>query len=195
MEVQDGFIVGVFNYYDRWCERCPFTSHCRVFADHAEMEAALDPGLKAVVDAPPMAEEVEPPPPAWMRALIQEANDASSESPSPEEWERIRPRVPTEHAAIDTRAKDYAVRTYQWLTACDRGLAERGDSPQDVISWFHSFIAAKINRALTVWADEDAADRSLASDTNGSAKIALIAIERSHAAWLELVERAMDDSR
>ena len=35
------------------------------------------------------------------------------------------------------------------------------------------------------------ADRSLASDTNGSAKIALIAIERSHAAWLELVERAM----
>ena len=144
MEVQDGFIVGVFNYCDRWCERCPFTSHCRVFADHVEMEAALDPGLKAVVDA-----------------------------------------------AIDARAQDYAVRTNQWLTACDRGLAERGDSPQDVISWFHFFIAAKIRRALTVWADEGAEDRSLASDTNGSAKIALIAIERSHAAWLELVDRAI----
>ena len=25
MEVQDGFIVGIFNYCDRWCERCPLT--------------------------------------------------------------------------------------------------------------------------------------------------------------------------
>lgn len=35
MEVRDGFIEGIFNYCDRWCERCKFTSHCRLFADHA----------------------------------------------------------------------------------------------------------------------------------------------------------------
>ncbi len=38
MEVREGFIVGIFNYCDRWCERCPLTSRCRVFADMAELE-------------------------------------------------------------------------------------------------------------------------------------------------------------
>jgi hypothetical protein len=57
MEVRDGFIVGVYNYCDRWCERCALTSHCRLFADGAEAEASLDPALQAVVDAPPPAED------------------------------------------------------------------------------------------------------------------------------------------
>lgn len=38
MEVQDGFIVGIFNYCDRWCERCPLTNRCRLFADMAEID-------------------------------------------------------------------------------------------------------------------------------------------------------------
>src|SRR6266481_3050097 len=29
------FISGVYNYCDRWCERCPFTSRCAVYEiDH-----------------------------------------------------------------------------------------------------------------------------------------------------------------
>jgi hypothetical protein len=63
MEVQDGFIVGIFNHCDRWCERCAFTSHGRVFADRAEMEASLDANLKAVVEALPLPQDVPPPPP------------------------------------------------------------------------------------------------------------------------------------
>ena len=38
MEVREGFIVGIFNYCDRWCERCPLTSRCLVFADVAALE-------------------------------------------------------------------------------------------------------------------------------------------------------------
>ena len=38
MNVRDGFIVGIFNYCDRWCERCPLTNRCRVFADLAEVD-------------------------------------------------------------------------------------------------------------------------------------------------------------
>ena len=194
MEVRNGFIEGVFNYCDRWCEPCPFTSHCRLFADHAETEAALDPTLKAVVDAPPLPEEAEPRP-GWMRELIEEINDACKDPPSHEEWERIRPRVPAEHAAIDARARDYAIRTYRWLTESDSGLANRSDSPSDVISRFHFFIAAKINRALTVWPEEDPKECAMPSDSDGSAKIALLAIERSHAAWFELVDRAIVPAR
>lgn len=40
VEIRDGFIVGIYNYCDAWCARCAFTSHCRVFADLRETEAA-----------------------------------------------------------------------------------------------------------------------------------------------------------
>ncbi|MDO8793409.1 MAG: hypothetical protein Q7J25_02180 [Vicinamibacterales bacterium] len=44
MEIQDGFIVSIFNYCDRWCERCPLTARCRVFAMSAEQEFESDHG-------------------------------------------------------------------------------------------------------------------------------------------------------
>src|SRR6185436_11159869 len=31
------FIDGIFNYCDRWCERCYFTSRCRVFEQAGEL--------------------------------------------------------------------------------------------------------------------------------------------------------------
>ncbi len=41
----DGFVKSIFNYCDRWCERCHLTSRCRVFAqERSEFPdtAALD---------------------------------------------------------------------------------------------------------------------------------------------------------
>jgi hypothetical protein len=115
MEVREGFIVGVFNYCDSWCDQCVFTSRCRLFADRAEMEARLDPQHAPIVNAPPLAEEADPPPPLWMRELIEEMNAACANPPSDEEWEQIRPRVPVEHVPVNTRARAYAFRVFRWL--------------------------------------------------------------------------------
>src|SRR5262245_63318181 len=90
MEVRHGFIVGIFNYCDRWCETCAFTSHFRLFADVAEIEAKLDPNHKAIVDAPPLPEEAPPPPPKWMKELIDEMNDAARDADAHEELPRGR---------------------------------------------------------------------------------------------------------
>ena len=30
------FIEGIYNYCDRWCERCPFTSRCMLYAMEEE---------------------------------------------------------------------------------------------------------------------------------------------------------------
>ena len=188
MEIQDGFIVGIFNYCDRWCERCALTSHCELFADQAEIEASCDPNLKVVADAPPLPEDVSPPP-AWMRELIAEANDACRNPPSREEWERMRPRVPSEHQPINARAKEYAVRTFQWLTATEGTSPGMTGDARDVITWFHMMIAAKVNRALTRWPDVDSSEDEL--DNDGSAKVALLGIDQSYGAWLELVERGL----
>src|SRR5678815_5022977 len=106
MEVRDGFIIGIFNYCDRCCETCAFTSRCRLFADSAEIEATLDPGLKEIVDAPPLPEDVPPPPPPWMQEMIDEMN-AASEDPSVAALDQPRREPPPEHLAVETRADDY----------------------------------------------------------------------------------------
>jgi hypothetical protein len=191
MEVQDGFIVGIFNYCDSWCERCQFTSRCRLFADRAEMEARFDPHLRPVADAPPLAAEAEPPAPFWMKELIDDLNEAARQPVSEEEWAQIRPRVPAEHKSLNARAKAYASRTHQWLAATAPASERDCEDPRHIIAWFHVLIAAKINRSLTVWPDEDPRDPIAASDNDGSAKVALLGIDRSHAAWLALVERGV----
>ncbi len=52
-----------------------------------------------------------------MQELIAEVNDAQKEPISAEAWERIRLRVPPEHEAANSRAKEYAFRVYGWLHA------------------------------------------------------------------------------
>jgi hypothetical protein len=38
MPTDKGFIPGIYNYCDRWCERCAHTSRCRVFRDSERMK-------------------------------------------------------------------------------------------------------------------------------------------------------------
>ena len=104
MEVRDGFIVGIFNYCDRWCETCAFTSRCHVFADAAETRASLDPNLSPVVEAPLLPEEEPPPPPRWLQELIVEMNEAATRIGAGELEEIPRRSPPAEHRVIETRA-------------------------------------------------------------------------------------------
>ena len=188
MEVQDGFIVGIYNYCDRWCETCAFTSRCRVFADCAEMEAELDPHLKAIADAPPLPQDIPPPPPLWMQELIDEMNKVASEPISDEQLERLKPKMSPDHEPIAERATAYGHRVHQWLEARGFQSVCAPADPRSVISWFQFSIAVKTRRALTGLAEDDPEERDWPADHDGSAKVALLGIERSHAAWLHLVE-------
>lgn len=186
VELRNGFIVGIFNYCDRWCEACPFTARCRLFADMAEIEASLDPGLKALVEAPPL--EPTPPPPPWLEELLQEMDKAIHEPANNQPPERP---IPPEHAGIERRARGYCKRAYRWLTALESAASCGPADPRAVISRFHTLIAAKIHRALHGLANDAPEDRDWPPDYDGSAKVALLGIERSHAAWLELVQQGV----
>ena len=188
MEIRDGFIVGVFDYCDRWCEACHFTSRCRLFADVAETEAALDPNLKPVVEAPVLAEEAAPPPPSWMQEMIVEMNEAAAKIAAGDLEPAPRRSPPKEHLAIETRAKGYCFRVHAWLQH-RRYEPLNPANPCAVIGWFHTMIPSKVHRAISGLAEEDVATRDCPPDYDGSAKVALLGIERSHAAWLELIER------
>jgi hypothetical protein len=187
VEVQDGFIVGVFNYCDRWCETCPFTSHCRVFAHSARMEASLDPSFRALTEAPPLPSEQPDPPPAWVRELMEEMNEVCANPASVEEATGPRPEVLPEHEAISLRAAAYALAAGAWLDASGDWTAAASD-PRSVIAWHHTLIPAKIHRALTGAASDRESGEEW-QDCDGSAKVALLGIDRSDAAWREAAER------
>lgn len=187
MEVRDGFIVGIFNYCDRWCETCAFTSRCRLFADQAECEARTDPLMKEIVDAPPLPQDIPPPPPRWMEELIQEMNSAAADALEDEDVSTYQPKMAAEHEPIQARAHAYGGHTGAWLQAYGGHHARDPKDPLAVIGWFRHLISSKIFRALTGLHDDDPRERDWPADHDGSAKVALLGIERSHAAWLQLV--------
>lgn len=183
MEIHDGFIVGIFNYCDRWCEACPFTSHCRVFADHAMIEASLDPTLAAVVEAPPLPQDVPPPPPRWLEELIDEMNRPPTDAGCAAV---VLPSVRPEHQSIGARSQAYCLAILHWMRGREDVRHARPDDPLAIISWFASLNAAKIHRALIGLAADDG-ERDYPPDYEGSAKVAIIGVERSLAAWRQLV--------
>ena len=179
MELQDGFIVGIHNYCDRWCEICAFTSRCHLFVFCAESEAN---------DAPPLPRDV-PPSPAWIQELIAEIT-APAESISDAEYRKLHPETDPAHWVIEARADAYADRVHAWLDAHGGDASLDPGDPRAIIGWFQYSIAAKTHRALRGLADQ-VFDPEWPADYDGSAKVALLGIERSHAAWLELAQHGL----
>lgn len=185
MEVQDGFIVGIYNYCDRWCEACGLTSRCRAFASMVQEDAAHDPAMQPVATAPRLQIE-QPKPAAWVTALIREVDDvalsseAASSEPNP---------ICSRHRPLEARATAYGRNVYRWLKAEAGRDADDPSDPIAVIVWFSHYIPGKVHRALFGLANDEPEDRAWPADHNGSAKAALLAIERSHVAWLQLVAR------
>ena len=151
MDIHDGFIVSIFNYCDSWCAACPFTSRCRLFADGAEFEAALDPSLQSVV---------------------------------------AQRTIPPGHAPLCEHASAYVDSVFAWLRSHE-GFAKASDpeDPRAVVTWFYSLIYVKIRRAVRGLAGADAGGRDWPADHDGSAKVALLGVERSQDAWLQIIER------
>jgi hypothetical protein len=190
MELRDGFIVGIFTYCDSWCEACPFTSHCGLFADRLRYEAELDPALRQVVEAPPLPEEVPPPPPPWLQERIEEANRIAREIDANPDSAPLREPMAPSHVPIDARARGYSRRAAGWLASRDVHRASDPADPLAVIGWFACYIPAKVHRALIGLANGwDIPEYP--PDYDGSAKAALVGIDRSHAAWLALVDRGL----
>jgi hypothetical protein len=180
MEVQDGFIDGIFNYCDRWCEPCAFTSWCRLFAAHAEADASLDPHLKAITEAPPLRHEIKEIP-EWLEELLEQAQNDIDKMTDDELEEMLPPPINKDDPLLQ-RAHAYSMRVHDWSTTDGRAHNDP-TNPRAVIAWFSTIIPAKIARALHGIGMADMDDPDEPTDHDGSAKVALVSIERSRAAW------------
>jgi hypothetical protein len=141
-----------------------------------------------VVDAPPLPQDVPAEPPAWMQGLlegVERAVNADERKPRPP-----RRRILVEHEPLCEHALDYVDWVFAWRRTHEAFTAVTDPAdPRAVVSWFYSLIYVKIRRALRALAEDDPAERDWPADHDGSAKVALLSVERSQKAWLLIVER------
>lgn len=76
------------------------------------------------------------------------------------------------------------------ILPADNEMITRFKESPEVIIWYNFFISAKIYRALT--GIEEGEQDEGQSDSNGSAKIALITLDRLIASWSIVMENMMD---
>jgi hypothetical protein len=120
------------------------------------------------------------------RALGQrESNAALTYAHMVDEWFNNELRLPLQHV----RNLERRVEKGMVSVAAAKGELVRLNDCVEVIRWYQAFIYVKVCRAFMSLVEEED-DRALAAlrDSSGSAKVALIAIERSLAAWVALRE-------
>jgi hypothetical protein len=127
-----------------------------------------------------------------MRELLEGAEKAVLETSTEDRREPPLARIPADHESLCEHARAYFDWAFAWLRIHD-AFAEVSDpdDPRAVVSWFYSMIYVKVRRAVRGLAEDDPTVRGWPADHEGSAKVALLAVERSQAAWLQIVERGL----
>ena len=204
-------ISGIYNYCDRWCERCPLTSRCLVYATEKEEDDSTE--------THDLSNEA-----FWRKlgTVFQETRDMIAE------WareagvdlnkivedcdpaQRKRKRQQVDNHPLAQAGKKYANAASDWFRDLDQTIevsdlgtsvsqsdlahADEFEDAREVIQWYQYQIAVKTMRALSARIDElDATDLTdFSRDSDGSAKVALIGIDRSIAAW-RLVQLALPE--
>ena len=209
----DENIDGIHNYCDRWCERCYFTTRCAVYEDDAQIPAEeRDISNRAFWErlsvnfakARQMLEETAKNAGVDLHAVSREVEDY--------ETKKKRIKKQSQDHALSKISFDYSELSREWLGS-QPGMMRMLEELRDgltlgtssvesakiqtadikdclaVIQWYQTFIHVKFMRSLMgkMSYDEDEA-KDYQRDSDGSAKIAIIAIERSMQAWLRLFE-------
>lgn len=191
-------ISGIYNYCDRWCERCPLTSRCLVYA--TEQEEYDAPESRDIHNEA-----------FWTKlgAIFQEtrelidtwAKEARIDLTGPAAGDRDRyrrKRQLVDNHPLAKAGKRYANAASEWFREFEQTndveCSEQLEDAREVIHWYQYQIAVKTMRALSGRREELEEDPELPKDSDGSVKVALIGIDRSIAAWrlmqLSLPERA-----
>ena len=209
-------ISGIYNYCDRWCERCACTARCLSFKmDRATAERRAVDGGKSGADRQSFWDDIARSFALARRLVEREAQkhgidlDSADALVEAEREERQRRRAAARqgsalhHAATDywraAKALFERLRPELDLTAVElraqarlgaghpeETAAEIGDG-LEVVQWYMFFIDVKLQRAVASRVDwERDGDDGLPSDADGSAKVALVAIDRTIGAWARL---------
>ncbi len=188
------YLEGVFNYCDRWCERCSFTDKCFLYAqeellfpDGADSDIRDDDFWETIADIQDVT----------FSLIEKEANQLGNTM----EFEEESPQEPdynSQQIELINLSKQYSESIPRWFEKNDElfqhksvewELAEVGLNALDCIQtihWYHSIIPTR-----TEWSIRNQASNAdtvyEGIDMNGSSKVCIIAIENSMQAWVDLL--------
>ena len=212
------FIPGIHNYCDRWCERCAFTARCSVFAIEEE-ELAEDDSAESSESFP--LEKVQDMLRLTMAMVREQAEEAGIDLDAiePKDTEELRrPReVAKEHPCVQQaeayrkvvgegldrvrpklKEKEQELQTEAELELPDHDTEAEFmelDDALAIIHWYFIFIGVKLTRAASQRPTSDPDELAFQQDdANGCAKVALIGMDRSLAAWNQLRHQLPDEA-
>jgi hypothetical protein len=203
------YIEGVYNYCDRWCEKCKFTSNCLLFSQESKIStyeilhngdiSNIGEMFKKEMDK--LAEETD---------KFNEFDDDDDDFFIDDEFDTFEEEEEEKNDneifekiihPIEELSNEYFHQAHLLIIAIDKKYnlytfpKERLNNPSfrklhenfDVFSWFHTFIHVKLKRAMwgkdEMMKEEDEEMKEISKyDMDGTAKIAIIGINRSTAA-------------
>lgn len=202
------FISGIYNYCDRWCERCTFTSRCLTYA--IEVDDNDDPAVRDINNeafwnklqsifeqTAEMITEMAKEMGIDLNSLDTESasDDISLQMAKADSHELVIAAIRYGKMVNDWFKSEYPLfeqkqdemNTLMEIGIDKASLYDEADSIQDaveVIRWYQHQIEVKLRRAFT---HDDLFDKEedaiLQNDANGSVKVALLGMDRSIGAW------------
>lgn len=195
-------IPGIYNYCDRWCERCPMTSRCATFVMEKEQYPDGIDDLGNEVFWEKLSEIFK----ATMEMVVESAEEMGIDLDNLDDddfeaaEEKVEGEIEQNYCA--NVSKDYMNNVPTWFEEAkdllknkekelnknlEMGIENEAGARLldiiDIIHWYQHQIHVKIRRALHSKFDPMGEDPDYPKDSDGSAKVSLIGIDRSLAAW------------
>ena len=201
------YISGIYNYCDRWCERCQFTSRClnctlaeEQFGDLQKKdelnEVFWQRFSEMLHDTLTLVKEI-----AKEKGLDIDSIDLEKDYGN-EDTTKENPLMDL----ISHTSENYSKKVNDWFNSNEQILLEKEyeinqirligsqndpvkesadiNDAIEIIRWYQYQIHIKLKRACESASENESMDcREIPKDSDGSAKVALIGIDRSISAW------------
>ncbi len=181
----EDFIPGVFNYCDRWCERCNFTDRCESFQFEKKLRGHIDDG-----DEMPFFkkkdEEQEDEDDQFNELFDFSENEIDEELYDEEDYFSLQKK--SDRHPLVVMSEKYSLEAYKWLNKTHKdfednltywlakGYADLMSQEFDVLFYYNFFIHVKLKRAVWGYFEQQDFEED-SDDMNGSAKVALLSID------------------
>lgn len=208
------FIPGIYNYCDRWCERCDFTKRCRLFFNEKKQIRELkDKDNFLEIVSKNFEETIK-----LIYKIAKEKNiDLDNIEINKEEYQKHRKKqVNARNHPMVKLAETYAEQVDEWLDGneyleaentkylrnIDLGIdLEHSDKALriieealNIINWYKFQLQVKLASAVTSYPHDPMFEDEIQNRHHMSAKIALINIKNSMKAWQSLLKILEDEN-
>ncbi|MEM7104860.1 MAG: hypothetical protein AAF502_17110 [Bacteroidota bacterium] len=203
------YIPGIYNYCDRWCERCPMSSKCMLYAEDKSDDNSfndqsnfvfwqkIENRLSKVMTM--IKETIESQGYDW-DTFLKEARETPEEVFNYTSKQRLLDFCGKKYSMIVKKLMDDYSQYFEVKASVlspginfsrpSAAISELQFSEAiEVVQWYKFFITAKLKRAIDGLHDDwSLKEFPIQNDANGTAKIALIAVDRSLVAWRTLYD-------